>query len=128
MIDDSVTTCDCCGKSGLKFTVLIELNCGEVVNYGSVCATRNTGKTRPAINVEIRKADADRKTAARTEFRAHPAYLAEHARFAERLRIAPALIGMKAAEFVREVSGAADAACKEIAARHRVHYWDVRNG
>ena len=42
--DDSVTTCDCCGKSNLKLTVIIELDDGDVVHYGTTCAARNTGR------------------------------------------------------------------------------------
>lgn len=38
--DDSVNSCDCCGRTGLKFTVTIELESGEIVHYGQVCATR----------------------------------------------------------------------------------------
>lgn len=40
--DDSVNECDCCGKSNLKMTVVVEVN-GEVMHYGCVCATRHTG-------------------------------------------------------------------------------------
>jgi hypothetical protein len=42
--DDSVNTCDCCGKTGLKFTFAVELDSGEVVHYGSTCVTRHTGR------------------------------------------------------------------------------------
>lgn len=103
----------------------MELDSGEVVHYGTTCAARNTGKTPKQINGEIRAADAARVKAARAEFYACPAYLAERARFAERDR-AGVRPGMAAAEFVREAGNAADAACKEIAARHNVAYWEVR--
>jgi hypothetical protein len=39
-ITDSITTCDCCGKSNLKRTVGIELNSGEQVHYGVDCASK----------------------------------------------------------------------------------------
>ena len=40
-INDDVTTCECCGKSGLKKTVVIELgDCGSVVHYGTQCASK----------------------------------------------------------------------------------------
>ena len=37
-ITDSVTTCDCCGKTNLKRTVAIETENGEIVYYGTSCA------------------------------------------------------------------------------------------
>ena len=41
-IVDNVNTCDCCGKTGLERTVAIDLN-GDVVYYGTTCATRKHG-------------------------------------------------------------------------------------
>jgi hypothetical protein len=82
--DDSITNCDCCGKSGLKFTVIMELDDGEIAHYGQVCAGRNTGKTRPQITREIKAHAEAQKAAARAEFFAHPAYAAERAQFAAR--------------------------------------------
>lgn len=37
-ITDSVTTCDCCGKTNLKRTVAIETESGEILHYGTSCA------------------------------------------------------------------------------------------
>ena len=54
--DDSVNECDCCGKSNLKMTVVVEVN-GEVMHYGCVCATRHTGLK----SGEIKKAIASEK-------------------------------------------------------------------
>jgi hypothetical protein len=53
-LDDSVTTCDCCGRSDLKATVLMQSNLGELVHFGQVCAVRNSGKTRLQVTKEIR--------------------------------------------------------------------------
>ena len=117
--DDSVNTCDCCGKTNLKFTVMIELDSGAVVHYGQVCAGRNTGKTRPQISAEIKSHKAAQEDAARQVWRTHPAYLAERARFAERSR-AGVMPGRAAMEFVREAVQAADAARQEIAHRFAV--------
>ncbi len=125
-ITDSVTSCDCCGKANLARTVCMELDNGDIVHYGTTCAARNTGKTSKEINSEVRAAYAANVKAARAEFYACPAYLAERAQFAARDRLAVPLFGLKAAEFVREAGDAADAACKEIAARHGVQYWEVR--
>jgi hypothetical protein len=48
-IDDSVNTCDCCGKSGLKSTVTMVDDSGEIVHFGSVCASHNSGKDNKTI-------------------------------------------------------------------------------
>ena len=125
--DDAVNACDCCGRANLKFTVVIELDDGDIVHYGQVCATRNTGKARPVLNAEIKASEQAARIAAQDEFAAHPARAAEFARFAERDRLAQRLQGMAAADFVRDAVRAADVACAEIVARHRgVRYWDVR--
>lgn len=53
-LDDSVTTCDCCGRKDLKATVLMQSDLGELVHFGQVCAARNSGKTRQQVTKEIR--------------------------------------------------------------------------
>lgn len=127
---DAVTTCDCCGKADLKCTVEIELDDGQIVHYGRVCASRNTGKATKVINSEIR-AEHDRKVQlARTEYITSPAYIAERARFAERDELArqtgKRLLGMEAAEFVREARAAADAFSAQLATSYGVSVWEVR--
>jgi len=57
-LDDSVTTCDCCGRKDLKATVLMQSDLGELVHLGQICAARNSGKTRKQVTVEI-KAERD---------------------------------------------------------------------
>lgn len=125
--DDSITTCDCCGKSGLKFTVTIELDDGEIAHYGQVCARRNTGKDRKTITSEIKAAEQARIAAARAEYVASPEYAAERARFAEREQVARTtgqrMLGTVAMEFVREVTDAAWAVRQAIAAKHNVGAW-----
>lgn len=115
--DDSITNCDCCGKSGLKFTVIMELDDGEIAHYGQVCAGRNTGKTRPQITSEIKAHAEAQKAAARAEFFAHPSYAAERAQFAARPRN---LTGKAAMEFVESACAAADAVRDVIAAKYGV--------
>ena len=127
--DDSITTCDCCGKSNLKFTVTIELDDGEIVHYGQVCARRNTGKDQRTITSEIKAHKEGQRAAARCEYFASTAYLAERARFAERDALPfsdPRRLGRNAAEFVREASDAAGLACAEIASKYGVGVWEVR--
>jgi hypothetical protein len=53
-IDDSVTTCDCCGRVNLKATVLLQSDLGDLVHFGRTCAARNTGKTSQQITAEVR--------------------------------------------------------------------------
>jgi hypothetical protein len=54
-IDDSVNTCDCCGRTDLKATVLMQDNeTGAMLNFGRVCAARNSGKTNQQLTKEIR--------------------------------------------------------------------------
>jgi len=67
--EEAVTTCDCCGKANLQFTIAMELDDGQIVYYGQVCAGRNTGKTRPQINGEIKAHAAAQLAAAQAEFR-----------------------------------------------------------
>ena len=115
--DDSITNCDCCGKSGLKFTVIIEMDDGEIAHYGQVCARRNTGKDQRTITSEIKAHHEAKVAAARAEWWSHPARIAERAKFDARPRN---MFGVAAIEFVREASDAADIARKQIAAAHGV--------
>lgn len=61
--DDSTNVCDCCGKTGLKYTVAVEIG-GRIMHYGSVCATRHTGKTSKEIKLIIKTDIEARKAAA----------------------------------------------------------------
>lgn len=62
-IDDSVHTCDCCGRSNLKNTVIVEDEAGEKFNYGSVCATRHTKYTTKEIKEKLHAAECARQAA-----------------------------------------------------------------
>lgn len=53
-IDDTITTCDCCGRTELKATVAMQLSDGGILHYGRTCAARNSGKTGQQITKEIR--------------------------------------------------------------------------
>lgn len=51
-INDSITSCDCCGKSNLAKTVALEFD-GEIRHYGTTCAGRAIGaKTRTVSDVQ----------------------------------------------------------------------------
>ena len=83
--DDAVNACDCCGKSGLKRTVVVLVD-GETLHYGSTCATRHTGLTGKEITAEIKAARDGRVAAATKELRGSAEYLALEARLAEARR------------------------------------------
>lgn len=53
-LDDSVTTCECCGRTNLKATVLMRSDLGDLVHFGRTCAARNSGKTSQQVTKEIR--------------------------------------------------------------------------
>lgn len=117
--DDSITNCDCCGKSGLKFTVIVELDNGEIAHYGQICARRNTGKTQLVINSEIKVHQETVLKAARAEFFASQEYLAERARFAVR---PSSMLGRDAMAFVKDACAAADSVRRTVAAKHGVTF------
>lgn len=121
--DDAVNACECCGKQNLKFTVVMELDNGEIAHYGQVCAARNTGKTPAAIQAEIRTEAQRKRDAAATEYRSNPARLAYEARLAQRPR---ELIGKPAMEFVRAWSLAANEARAAIAKAHGLQPSEVQ--
>lgn len=65
--DDSVNSCDCCGRSDLKSTVAFETESGEVLYFGFVCAAKASGKSSVSIRAEARIADDAKIEAARVQ-------------------------------------------------------------
>ncbi len=61
---DEITTCECCGKAGLKLTVALDVD-GEVVHYGTTCAARATGLPVREIKAGAKSADEAREEASR---------------------------------------------------------------
>jgi len=118
---DEVTACDCCGKSPLKMTYIVQLiDSPDVVNYyGSTCVTRNTQKTRKQVNDEIAAAEKAKVDAAKAEFEAHPANIAHKAKMQEAyaLKLAP---GKPFLEHNRAALLLANQAKSEIAAKHGI--------
>jgi hypothetical protein len=47
-INDDVTTCECCGKSNLKKTVVLNIT-DAIVHYGVNCAARRLLKSKATI-------------------------------------------------------------------------------
>ena len=81
-ITDEVTVCDCCGKTGLKSTVVFDV-AGDLVHYGSTCAARNTGRKLTVWVSEKKAKDEERRKEIRAiiwnsdEQKAYNAKLAE---------------------------------------------------
>lgn len=116
-IVDDVNTCDCCGKSNLKSTVAMERDDGEVLHFGSVCATRHSGRAGKVIRSEAQAAYNAKVEVAKAEYRASAEYAAEMARFAEAYRLTIA-VGKEFKAFVTSAVQAANAKRAEIAAKH----------
>jgi hypothetical protein len=77
---DEVTTCDCCGKTNLKNTVVIrDLDTGEDLYFGVSCAAKAL-KVQVA-DVKKGTAEADRKRAEEERARREAEQRAEHARW-----------------------------------------------
>jgi hypothetical protein len=110
--DDSINTCDCCGKTGLKFTFAVELDDGEVVHYGSTCVTRHTGKTVAAITNEVAARSAAEKAVREAMFRATTESICLEAKMREAHKLG--LIGKVFKEFCTIERLAADAKRAEI--------------
>lgn len=65
-IDRDHDTCECCGKTGLKLTVVLgklgaDGNTGEVVRFGRDCAARATRLRRTGAAMEQLAAEAQRQ-------------------------------------------------------------------
>lgn len=77
---DDVTTCDCCGRRGLKSTVVLNFSfkgSDAVVYYGIDCAARALGRSAKEIRKGTRAADDTKaKAEAVARAKAHAAYMA----------------------------------------------------
>lgn len=121
-IEDSVNTCDCCGKTGLKFTIAVDMS-GKVLHYGSVCATRHTGKESKVVRKEAKDAMTARREAAKREVREHPTYSAYYARMHAARTLG--LISTAFLEFCRAEREAQEAAQHAIAARSGFKFYEI---
>lgn len=64
--DDSVNSCDCCGRSELKATIALEsLATGEVVHYGINCAASALKQTAKEVKASTKSADEVKAAAKR---------------------------------------------------------------
>jgi hypothetical protein len=82
-IVDSVNSCDCCGKAGLKRTVHMQDEQGRDFFFGTACASRHSGKSLASIEREVDdskrawKRAADLELASTPESHAYDALLQE---------------------------------------------------
>jgi hypothetical protein len=61
---DENTTCDCCGKSNLKMTVVLRDDEGEFYFFGRSCAARATGWKAANLDRQVIAANSKRTEAA----------------------------------------------------------------
>jgi hypothetical protein len=120
-LDDSVTTCDCCGRTELKATVAMQLSDGGILHYGRTCAARNSGKDQRQIKKEIaanRRAQID---AAYDELRETPAM---QAWYSKRIEIYAKYKGrLSSTEWARMIAPESDAVelvKQQIAKKHGI--------
>lgn len=63
--NDEVTDCGCCGKSGLKKTVILDSDETGIVRYGVDCAARAMGYTGNAVRKQAAVLDSRGKLISR---------------------------------------------------------------
>jgi hypothetical protein len=119
--DDSVNTCDCCGKTNLKSTVIVDVD-GDILHYGSVCATRHTGKTSKEIKKEIDDALKLAVYRAKCEYESSMEYCKSQnmIKEAHKLGIRP---GKPFSDYHHEFTVLAEAKKREIAAKWGIDVW-----
>ena len=118
-IVDDVNTCDCCGKTGLKSTVVMQGDDGEIKYFGSVCATRHSGRDIKIIKDEVRQIESEKLNAAKKELMESTEYQACQMKIAEahRTGIKP---GSGFHAFVKNAMEAADRRQQEICTKYGV--------
>lgn len=109
--DDSVNACDCCGKTGLKFTFIVDVD-GDILHYGSTCVTKWTGKTATKANAEIADRAAAKQAKLQAEFDRTPEAMAYAVKMAQAHNAR--LVGAAFRDFCAVERAAADAKRREI--------------
>jgi hypothetical protein len=122
--DDSVNTCDCCGKSNLKHTVVMERDDGELFHFGSVCATKHSGFSSGVIKKQIDAVLQEKKDKACKEYKHSKEKLDVDAK--HYMASKQGLIGVAFREFCRAEQEAAATKRKEIAAKYGIEAYQVQ--
>lgn len=86
-----VTVCDCCGRSDLKKTVVIEID-GEIAHFGVVCAAHKLRFSALEVNRMARSADDQARKLARQAEDDRRARAKQHPLYIQGLAIRDALI------------------------------------
>lgn len=53
---DGVTECDCCGKTGLKFTYIMKNETGDCFYFGAVCGAKHNDWSVSELKEQTKKA------------------------------------------------------------------------
>lgn len=56
-INDDVTTCEKCGRTDLKRTVVLQADDGGIMHYGTECAATATGRTESRLKTAAERAE-----------------------------------------------------------------------
>lgn len=94
---DSVNTFDCCGKSGLKVTYAVELDCGEIAYYGSTCVAKHAGQKAAEIDKSVNDAAIALKAAKTAAYERTAEHLQLSAKMAQAHKLG--LIGVAFKQF-----------------------------
>lgn len=86
-----VPECDCCGRQGLKRTVMIRLNDGDTAYYGVVCAAKATA--RDAAEIKRAAATADKCRAGAAKAAAYAKFAAADTAFRRTYGMSPSDAG-----------------------------------
>ena len=52
-VNSDTSICECCGKTNLKRVVVLELNNGQIVRYGTTCASKKFRGTKADIGAIV---------------------------------------------------------------------------
>lgn len=118
-IVDDVNSCDCCGKTGLKSTVSMQRDDGEIFHFGRVCATRHTGRDAQTIKAEALEAYNQKVEMAKKEYWATKEYSTFSATL-NRARELGIAVGKAFREFTKAAADSAEAKQREIAAKYAI--------
>jgi len=131
--DDGVHICDCCGKSNLKSTVLVDVD-GVLFHYGSTCATKHTGLSSLEVNKKLNMITREAKLLAEKEYyvRLNEAQkiLTDTPEYSNRVIMAHEaralrLTGIDFRDHTKESFDTYDTLLKKTANEFNVNHWDL---
>lgn len=112
-ITDTVDTCGCCGKTGLKRTVVIRRENGDLDFFGTTCAAEALKLSAKDVTAQARRAEtAKQKAADRARAKKDETAFAEWVSF---LRTATGMSGSDVGAMVTALGGFGPARAKFLA-------------